>query len=244
MKSVYAIFFLCLLHNMLYCQNTSKKIIINEDIELIKLSERVYVHVSWDSLPPFGRFSSNGLIFIEGKEAFLLDTPISEELTATLVNWLEDSLHITIKGFIPNHWHNDCIGGIDVLHTRGIVSYANQLTNEIARSKNLPNASHTFTDSLLLYLGGEVIELYYPGPAHTLDNIVVWFPGEQLLFAGCMVKSLNSSNAGNLADGNLKTYPYALRKLLSRYADARTVIPGHGAWGGVELITHTLHLVE
>jgi metallo-beta-lactamase class B len=89
-----------------------------------------------------------------------------------------------------------------------------------------------------------MIDCYYFGAAHTTDNIVVWIPTEQILFAGCMAKSLNSQNLGNTADGDLKAYPETLRKVIAKFPDARIVIPGHGQYGGIEVLKHTLQLAE
>jgi len=42
----------------------------------------------------------------------------------------------------------------------------------------------------------------------------------------------------------LAEYPKTLRELKSLYADAITVVAGHGDPGGLELIDHTLTLCE
>ena len=48
-----------------------RKIPIADDIELIQLSGKAYVHVSVSEIAGFGKVSSNGLIFVNGDEAFL-----------------------------------------------------------------------------------------------------------------------------------------------------------------------------
>ena len=59
-----------------------------------------------------------------------------------------------------------------------------------------------------------------------------------------MVKSLDSNSLGNTKDGDLAAYPATLRKVQVAYPQARIVVPGHGDWGGPELIEHTLRLCE
>lgn len=103
----------------------------------------------------------------------------------------------------------------------------------------MPVPEHGFKDSLQLQLGDKRIICYYPGAAHSLDNIAVWIPSELILFTGCMVKSLESGNLGNVADGDLKAYPDTIDKLLLKFPTVKIVIPGHGAVGGTELIKHT-----
>ena len=219
-----------------------KKISVSQDIELIKLSENAYLHVSYASLPEFGRFSSNGLIYINGNEAFLFDSPVTDSLTMSLVAWLKDSMNLRIVGFVPNHWHEDCMGGLKCLQDQKIDSYANQMTVDIAKTNNLPVPAHGFNDSLQLQFGDSMIMCYYFGAAHSSDNIVVWIPSERILFAGCMIKSINSKDLGNLEDGDLAAYPKTIDRLVERFPMAKIVIPGHGQPGGFELIEHTKEL--
>jgi metallo-beta-lactamase class B len=232
-----------LIINIGFSQNEYTKIKISEDIELIKLSEDIYVHISYADMPGYGRIPSNGMIYLNKNEAFLFDTPITDSLTKDLYNWLSDSLKLKIVGFIPNHWHSDCMGGLRYLQKHGVDSYANEITIEIAKSKELPVPAHGFKDSLRLQLGNKQICCYYLGAAHTLDNIVVWIPSEKVLFAGCMVKSLNSSNLGNTVDGDLKSYPKTIDNLIKKFSTAKIVIPGHGQFGDVDLIKHTRELL-
>jgi len=226
-----------------YSQTGYKKIRVSKDIELIKLSENAFVHVSYSYLPEFGRFPSNGLIFINGSEAFLFDTPVSDSLTSDLVSWLKDSMNLKIMGFVPNHWHNDCMGGLGYLQNHGIESYANQITIDIARTKLLPVPEHGFMDSLQLQLGDKLIKCYFFGAAHTSDNIVTWIPSERILFAGCMIRSADSEDLGNTADGDLNSYPATVDRLINRFSFAKIVIPGHGQFGGPELLKHTKELL-
>jgi len=223
----------------LYAQSTYTTIKVSKDIEVIKLSDHAYIHISYLDMPNYGRMAANGLIFTNGEEAFLFDTPWNDSLTMDLYNWCKNSLHATITGFVPNHWHVDCMGGLGFLQQKGIASFAHQMTIEIARTHNLPLPDHGFTDSLQLNLGDKTIMGYYPGPAHSLDNIVVWIPSEKILFAGCIVKSMDATNLGNTADGDLSAYPGTIDKLLVKFPDAKIIVPGHGNPGGIELIKHT-----
>jgi metallo-beta-lactamase class B len=65
-----------------------------------------------------------------------------------------------------------------------------------------------------------------------------------VLFGGCIIKSLNSQGLGSTKDANVEQWPISLNKVLEKYSDAEVVIPGHGKWGSIELIKHTLDLLE
>jgi glyoxylase-like metal-dependent hydrolase (beta-lactamase superfamily II) len=103
-------------------------------------------------------------------------------------------------------------------------------------------AEHTFEESagLTLVFGEESVEVIYPGPAHSQDNVVVYFPARRILFGGCMLKVGNS--LGYLGDASLDTWEPALTRLAS--LEATIVVPGHGRTGGPEIIENTHRLVR
>jgi len=220
-----------------------RKIQISDDIELIQLSEKAYVHVSISEIAGFGKVSSNGLIFVNGDEAFLFDTPVTNSQTETLAKWIADSLLAIVSIFVPTHWHDDCLGGLDYLHSIGIKSYANQMTIDLAKENGMPVPLHGFTDSLRLDLYGDIVECHYLGGGHSADNIVVWIPSEKILFGGCMVKDIHSKGLGNLSDAKLEEWYPTIQKVMTKFSDAKIVIPGHGQIGGKELLEHTSKLL-
>jgi metallo-beta-lactamase class B len=241
MKNLCLLLFLVAINPVCHAQDLIR---ISDDLELVKISDNAYIHVSRSDLPGYGMVSANGLIFIDNQEAFLFDTPWNDSQTCILVSYLEDQMNLNVKGFIPNHWHEDCMGGLGCIKARNIKSYANQLTMDIARIKGLPVPDEGFTDSLTLRLGDKVIYCCFPGAAHTTDNIVVWVPSEKILFPGCICKSLDSRNLGNTADGDVADYPATVDLIIEKFREAAIIIPGHGSYGGQELLTHTRSLCD
>ena len=225
-------------------QGSDEIININNDLRLIKLSDNAYIHVSYADMPEFGRVPANGLIYTNDDNAFLFDTPWTDTLTMILIEHLDVKMGVKVCGFIPNHWHVDCMGGLGYLQEQEIDSWAYQKTIDIARIKDLPVPAHSFKDSLRLHLGNEEIDCYFLGAAHSLDNIVVWIPSDGILFPGCMVKGLNSANLGNVEDGDIISYPGTIKRLIKIFENSKIVVPGHGQWGGNELLKHTLELAS
>jgi metallo-beta-lactamase class B len=223
--------------------DSATRTIVSANLEIIPLSRHVYMHVSYSEMPPCGRVASNGLIYTVGNEALLFDTPPSDSLTRDLVQWITDSLQVRIVGFVPNHWHNDCMGGLNTIHSSGIPSYAHEQTIKIALSRNLPVPQLGFTDSLFLYLGEYQVVCRYFGPAHTSDNIITWIPAENVLFTGCMVKELAAKSPGNLADADTGEWPHTIKKVIDAFPGVLIVVPGHGKYGGRELLQHTRELL-
>lgn len=225
-------------------QSPRDTVVLSDDIEIVYISEHVIMHVSYTQSPRWGRIGANGLIVINDKEAILLDSPWTNAQTETLLSWIRDSMKLELTAFVPNHWHEDCMGGLACIQQHGIRSYANEMTIDLAESHGLPLPDVGFRDSLELRLDEKAIHCYYLGAAHSTDNIVVWIPSEQILFPACMVKDMRSRNLGNTADGDLSAYPLTLEKLLGKFPDAKIVVPGHGEAGGQELIKHTLELAR
>ncbi len=134
------------------------------------------------------------------------------------------------------------MGGLAYLNKKKVKSYANQKTIDIAKEKGLPVPKKGFKDSLSLKLNDIEIDCYYFGGGHTTDNIVVWIPSEKILFAGCMVKEMSSKTLGNLADADVNEWPSTIDKVIDKFPSAKIVIPGHGKFGGKELLIHMQEL--
>lgn len=239
-QAILTVTFLVLVHSL--CSQDTVK--ISPDLEMIRISQNAYIHISYSNLPGYGRVPANGLVYTDKHSAFLFDTPWNESLTEELVTYMEERMGLKLKGFVPNHWHEDCMGGLGYLKSRNIRSYANELTFTLAREKGLPVPDRGFRDSLTLKIGGKYIHCYFPGAAHSTDNIVVWIPSEKILFPGCIIKSIDSRNLGNTADGDLSEYPKTVEWIIRKFDDAVTVVPGHGSYGGPELLAHTLSLAS
>ena len=234
---------MCLLFSLsIFSQDQSEKIKVTDDLEILKLSDNAYIHVSYSVLPKYGRISANGLIYINQGKGFLFDTPWSGSITKDLVKWIRNTLKVKLNGFVPNHWHADCMGGLEYIHSLGIKSYSSEFTREIAKSKNLPIPKQGFKDSLILKIGNKEIICKYYGPAHSIDNVVIWIPSEKILFPGCMARPMVAKDLGNTADGNVPEWGNTIKKILKDYSSAEIVIPGHGSAGGIDLLNHTIDI--
>lgn len=225
-------------------QSENKRIDIADDVYLVKLSDKAYVHVSVADIGSYKNVSSNGLVLVNKGEAFLFDTPINDEQTKTLVEGISNNLHVRVTKFLAGHWHGDCIGGLNYLHSIGVESYAEEQTIALARAAGLPVPQNGFKDSMIFDFHGVEVDSYFLGAGHSMDNIVVWVPSEKILFGGCLIKDIHSKSLGNVADGDVKEWPKTIEKILHKFPNAKIVIPGHGEFGGLELVRHTAKLLE
>ena len=219
----------------------SEAIKLSEDLHILKLSENVYIHRSYATVAPYGRFYSNGMIYVVEDACYVFDTPMTEEITQELLDWIIKDQKLTIVGVVVNHFHEDCLGGLRLFHQVGIPSYSGKMTQVLAEADTVVVPQIGFVRRKKLRLSGKKIILYYPGEGHSRDNTVAYIPDEKVLFGGCMVKSLRSGK-GNLADANVTAWPITIKKVSAKFGDAKWVIPGHGKAGGTELLDFTIKL--
>jgi metallo-beta-lactamase class B len=233
------IYIACAFH--LKAQDTTT---ISPQLYVVKYSEQLYMHVSKRVDPKWGSFTCNGMVLIsEPGKVWLYDTPMDDSITLQLANWVRNELECTIEALIPNHFHEDCIGGLDVLAKEfpQIYIIANKLTYDLLDDdlKNL---------GLLFFLFDEIgpfekVQHYYLGAGHATDNIVAWFPEEEILFAGCMVKAEENTSIGYIGAADIKKWPRTIKKVKRKFKKAKVVVPGHGNASSEKLFNHTLNII-
>lgn len=92
-----------------------------------------------------------------------------------------------------------------------------------------------YKDKITINLGNEIVEISYPGPAHTNDNSVVYFPEQKVIHMGDMVFNGFHPYIDWQAGSNTANWINQLNKIASWSFEK--VIPGHGAVAGKESLT-------
>jgi glyoxylase-like metal-dependent hydrolase (beta-lactamase superfamily II) len=92
-----------------------------------------------------------------------------------------------------------------------------------------------FTDKISLHLGGETVEIVFPGPAHTDDNAWVHFPGQKVIHMGDMVFHKLHPYIDWPAGSNTANWIAQLK--IAESLSPEKVIPGHGVVAGRESLT-------
>lgn len=207
-------------------------------LKIQKLTDSVYLHTSYKVVDGFGLVDSNGLLVLVGNDAYIIDTPWSAEDTEKLLAWIKGR-GLIAKGSVSTHFHDDRTAGIAALNDNSIPTYASSLTNDLLEKAGKAQASNTFDNSRSFWLVKDEIEVFYPGPGHSEDNVVVWLPKHATLLGGCFVRAAESSGLGNVSDAFISQWPRSAEKLQAKYPDARLVIPGHGQVADASLLEHT-----
>lgn len=255
-----------LLTTSVHPEDPEKTVVLSGELTIEKIREDVYIvnhKFPWSSNSMIVQCSDSLLVWA--------DTPCNNDAAKQVLDWVKSRFGEIRIAEINTGFHYDNLGGNGYLKQRGIEIYGSNLTvrllnerSEKTREQTLKlledpklkkyydaHATAAYTEptqlfdiekGLKLSFDEEEIEVYYPGPSHSPDNVVVYFPDKKLLFGGCMVKSINSTNLGNTGDADILQWPISLKKVLTKYGEAQIVVPGHGMFGGIELIEHTLKL--
>lgn len=212
-----------------------------ETLQIQQLTPHTFCHVSFLQTNDFGKVACNGMIVIDNNEALVFDTPANEEASVELINWIENELKCKIKGVVATHFHNDCLAGLDKFHERGIKSYANSKTIELANITRVTPPQNGFKKSFVLEVGSKIVVNEFLGEGHTKDNIVCYFLAEKVMFGGCLIKEIGAGK-GYLGDANIKSWSKTVAKVKKKFQTAEVIIPGHGKVGGQGLLDYTIEL--
>ena len=231
-----------LLSSLSACRHTRKLASYQSShLKVQPLSEHSFLHVSYLSTQTFGKVACNGLVVINQGEAYILDSPVNDTAAAELIDFVTHTLRARIKGVIATHFHVDCIGGLNAFHQASIESMASKQTIALLGS-SLPHLPNSALDlPISLPLGKDSLRVSFFGPGHTADNIVAYFAPDEILFGGCLIKSVGASR-GFVGDANLNQWPKTVSKVKSQYPQLVKVVPGHGSPGGSELLDYTIEL--
>jgi metallo-beta-lactamase class B len=208
------------------------------------------------------------LVEMQNSDILLVDTPYTPEATNELLKWEKIKFGNRNVIAINTGYHYDNLGGNGALIAAGIKVYGSDAIpvmlsqrGEALRAltlgwltdpayseyyeahKNLkyipPNTLYPLQTGLTLNFGNESVVVYYPGPTHTPENVVVYFKERNILFGGCMI--LAGDSVGNTADADMAEWPKSIEKLRQFKIDL--LIPGHGDRMDPQLIDHTLDVL-
>lgn len=236
-------FFILLLFSVSLCNAQQNVLLDNDLLKIEELKPGVYLQISYLQTEDFGKVGCNGLIYVNNGEAAVFDTPANEEASEELLDFIEKTLKAKTVAVIINHFHDDCLGGLNAFHQRGIPSYATSLTAYLAKKEENNIPQQVFSDSLNLKIGNGFVQNTFFGAGHTYDNIVSYLPAEKVLFGGCMVKEVGASN-GYTGDADMTQWSKTIQKVKAHYPGVEIVVPGHGKTGGTALLDYTSTLFK
>lgn len=207
------------------------------------LTDNFYVYTTYKDFGGY-MFPSNSMYLVSSSGVVLFDTPWDTTQFQPLLDsiWTKHQAKVVLT--ISTHYHDDRTAGLEFLRAHGIKTYSSKLTYDLCKKHNEKQAEFYFVKDTIFEIGGYSFETYYPGEGHTKDNIVIWFDRYKILYGGCLVKSMENNNLGNIADANLQEWKATIKNVIKKYPKPKFVIPGHFGWTNNKSLQHTLKLLR
>jgi glyoxylase-like metal-dependent hydrolase (beta-lactamase superfamily II) len=189
-------------------------------------------------------FPANGMYVITSQGAVLIDTPWDTTQLQPLLDSISNKHNTNAVLCIATHSHEDRTGGLEFLRKKGVKTFTSLRTDSICKLKNEKRAEFQFNKDTTFTVGQYTFQTFYAGEGHTPDNIVVWCEQKKILYGGCLVKSTESPDLGNIADANIQLWESTIKTLQAKYNNADYIITGHQDWRSKQSLDHTIQLLQ
>ena len=194
--------------------------------------------------PDNQNFISNAAFVVTPAGVVVIDALGSPALAERLMAEIRKVTPRPVTHVIVTHYHADHIYGLQAFKAQGARIIAHGAAREYMNSETarlrlqasreelapwvndetrLVEADEWLAGDKTLKIGGVEFQIKIVGPSHTPEDLVVYLPGEKVLFAGDLVFRSRIPYVGK-ADS--RHWILALEKLLT--FDAGVIVPGHG----------------
>jgi metallo-beta-lactamase class B len=189
-------------------------------------------------------FPANGMYMVTEKGIVLFDTPWDTTQAQPLLDTIEKRHHKPVVFCISTHSHADRTGAVNFFKRKGIQTWSHERTFRLFKEADEFTSRFYFKSDTTFSFTNHTFKAQFAGEGHAPDNIVLWFDDEKILYGGCLIKSTEAEDLGNIAHANMALYPKTIQKLLDTYPDPKFVIPGHQDWKNKASLTHTGDLLN
>lgn len=220
-----------------YGQTTNSNLIITH------LSDNFYVFTTFN-LYKENRIPANGMYLVTNEGVVMFDTPWDTTQFQPLLDSIKVKHNKNVVMSFATHFHEDRTGGLEYYRQQGIKTYTTKKTDDYSKETGKKRAEFLMYHDTIFSVGGYSFQVYYPGHGHAPDNIVIWFQKERILYGGCLIKSTEDDNLGNLGDANVNTYAATVKNVLKKCNRPAYIIPGHNDWKSTKSLKHTLKMAQ
>jgi cyclase len=167
--------------------------------------------------------SANSTFLVSDQGILVVDTGLNAQEGRKLLTEIRKFSQAQVRWIVNTHYHPDHRGGNSAVGPDAIIistAFTRSHTEKPAQENSVNEI--VGPKGLVLYLGGHVIRIYHPGPAHTQGDLVVYFPDEHAIATGDLFLT-NSCPA--MDDGDMENWIAALDQMLA--LPIEHVVPGH-----------------
>ena len=177
--------------------------------------------------------SANSTFLVSDQGILVVDTGLNAQEGRKLLEEIRKVSSAPVRWIVNTHYHPDHRGGNSVVGPDAvIISTVNTRLAVLNSQREKPaqpvpteyalNEVFPTHERLTIYVGGHEVQIYSPGPAHTLGDAVVYFPDQHAIATGDLFLT-NSCPA--MDDGDMENWIVALDQMLA--LPVEHVVPGH-----------------
>lgn len=187
---------------------------------------------------------ANGMYLVTKEGVIMFDTPWDSTQFQPLLDSIKIKHNKNVIMAFATHWHNDKTAGLEYYKQQGIKTFTTTLTDELSKKNDEKRAEFLMTNDTIFNIGGYSFETFFPGEGHTIDNIIIWFEKEKILYGGCLIKGAKAKNLGYLDDGNKLAYESTLKRVEEKCKNPQYIIVAHSDWKNINSLKHSIKLAK
>ncbi|MCU1680598.1 MAG: Zn-dependent hydrolase, glyoxylase [Amycolatopsis sp.] len=214
----------------------------------IEVSEGIFAYIQ-----PDGSWFVNNTAFLLGSQGVVsIDACSTEQRTRDYLDAIAAISPKPVRTLINTHHHGDHTFGNYLFPTAAVIGHDNVRAEVLAHGMpfsapiwtetdwggvRLEPPFITFSDEITVHSDDLACQVTYAGqPAHTTNDSYVWIPERKVLIAGDLLFNGGTPflMAGSI-DGTISVLEERIKPLV-----AETIIPGHGAVCGPEVVDEVL----
>jgi metallo-beta-lactamase class B len=212
-------------------------------LEIKHLTDNFYIFTTYQSYKGM-TVPANGMYLVTPEGVLLFDMPWDTTQFQPLLDSLQAKHQKGVIFCIATHSHSDRTAGLEFYRQKGAKTFTSRQTDSISQKTQEKRAEFLFNKDTAFSIDSYSFETYYAGAGHTSDNIVIWFEKEKILYGGCLIKSTEAQDLGNLGDARVNEWPETLKRIQRKFKKRKYVIPGHQSWKDRRSLEHTLKMAE
>jgi metallo-beta-lactamase class B len=215
----------------------------NAKLKISHLTGSFYIYTTYNTYQE-SRVPANGMYVVTDNGVVMFDTPWDTTQFQPLLDSIKLKHNQTVVMCFATHWHSDKTAGLEYYRQQGIKTYTTVFTDELSKQNNKKRAEFLIAKDTVFQVGKFSFETFYPGQAHTLDNIVIWFKKEKILYGGCLIKGADDKNLGYLDDGNKTAYAATLKNVQAKFRKPKFIIVAHSDWRNINSLKHSIEMAK
>lgn len=182
-----------------------------------KIGPDLYAYISSNDA------SANSTFLVSDGGILVVDTGLNAAEGIVLLNEIRKISDAPVRWIVNTHYHPDHRGGNFAVGPRAtIISTAYTRERVTHQDPEQYGLNVVVRQELTLWVGGHEVRIFHPGPAHTMGDLMVYFPDQQAIATGDLFLT---KSCPAMDEGDLENWIVALGHVLA--LPVQHIVPGH-----------------